>query len=231
MSLIDPGPRSATVKALTPTECLVTTYDEFIARDQSGTLGRVHEDAGPPAAADERADRQDESGNGPPHPAVAEGDPRRSSTSATPCPARTWRRSIASSACCSRATASRSRPPRSRRASRSSHYMLRPRIEDCLNLWFGKSEQTDQEIWNRFGADVALASRRALRSLGARHRPPAPARRAGDHARPVPPQHVPRHAADVCLRPALPRARQARAPRRRERATCARSSGSSSAWR
>jgi alkyl hydroperoxide reductase subunit AhpC/uncharacterized protein (DUF924 family) len=38
-------------------------------------------------------------------------------------------------------------------------YMLRPNIEECMNLWFGKSEQTDQEIWNRFGADVALASR------------------------------------------------------------------------
>jgi alkyl hydroperoxide reductase subunit AhpC/uncharacterized protein (DUF924 family) len=38
-------------------------------------------------------------------------------------------------------------------------YMLRPSIEECLNLWFGKSEQTDQEIWNRFGADVALASK------------------------------------------------------------------------
>ena len=38
-------------------------------------------------------------------------------------------------------------------------YMLRPSIEECLNLWFGKSEQTDQEIWTRFGADVALASR------------------------------------------------------------------------
>jgi alkyl hydroperoxide reductase subunit AhpC/uncharacterized protein (DUF924 family) len=37
-------------------------------------------------------------------------------------------------------------------------YMIRPRIEECLNLWFGKSEQTDQDIWNRFGADVALAS-------------------------------------------------------------------------
>ena len=37
--------------------------------------------------------------------------------------------------------------------------MFRPSIEDCLNLWFGKFEQTDQEIWNRFGADVALASR------------------------------------------------------------------------
>jgi uncharacterized protein (DUF924 family) len=38
-------------------------------------------------------------------------------------------------------------------------YMLRPSIEDCLNLWFGKSAQIDQEIWIRFGADVALASR------------------------------------------------------------------------
>ena len=38
------------------------------------------------------------------------------------------------------------------------HYMLRPSIEDCLDLWFGKSVQTDREIWNRFGADVALAS-------------------------------------------------------------------------
>ena len=38
-------------------------------------------------------------------------------------------------------------------------YMLRPKIEECLSLWFGKSEQTDQEIWNRFGADVALASK------------------------------------------------------------------------
>ena len=37
-------------------------------------------------------------------------------------------------------------------------YMLRPSIEDCLSLWFGKSEQTDSEIWNRFGAEVVLAS-------------------------------------------------------------------------
>ena len=37
-------------------------------------------------------------------------------------------------------------------------YMMRPKIEDCLNLWFGKSERTDQEIWTQFGAEVALAS-------------------------------------------------------------------------
>lgn len=29
MSLIDPGPRSATIKALRDTECVATTYDEF----------------------------------------------------------------------------------------------------------------------------------------------------------------------------------------------------------
>ena len=38
-------------------------------------------------------------------------------------------------------------------------FMLRPSMEECLELWFGKSEQTDQEIWRRFGADVGLASR------------------------------------------------------------------------
>src|SRR4249920_1066150 len=35
MSLIEPGPRSATVKAVTDTECIVTTYDEFIASIQA----------------------------------------------------------------------------------------------------------------------------------------------------------------------------------------------------
>jgi CRP-like cAMP-binding protein len=31
MSLIEPGPRSATVKAVTDTECLETSYEEFVA--------------------------------------------------------------------------------------------------------------------------------------------------------------------------------------------------------
>jgi len=31
MSLIEPGPRSAAVKAVTETECIVTNYEEFIA--------------------------------------------------------------------------------------------------------------------------------------------------------------------------------------------------------
>ena len=34
MSLIEPAPRSATVKAVTDTECVVTSYDEFIGSIQ-----------------------------------------------------------------------------------------------------------------------------------------------------------------------------------------------------
>src|SRR5690242_13565668 len=34
MCLIEPGPRSATVKAVTDTECVVTSYDEFIGSIQ-----------------------------------------------------------------------------------------------------------------------------------------------------------------------------------------------------
>jgi CRP-like cAMP-binding protein len=34
MSLLDPGPRSATVRALGNTECIATSYDEFIASIQ-----------------------------------------------------------------------------------------------------------------------------------------------------------------------------------------------------
>ena len=45
------------------------------------------------------------------------------------------------------------------RSEQVLQYMLRPSMEDCLNLWFGKSEQTDQEIASRFGADVDLASK------------------------------------------------------------------------
>ena len=45
------------------------------------------------------------------------------------------------------------------KAEQILRYMLRSNIEECLKLWFGKSEQTDEEIWNQFGADVALAAR------------------------------------------------------------------------
>jgi uncharacterized protein (DUF924 family) len=44
------------------------------------------------------------------------------------------------------------------KAEQVLQYMLRPGIEDCLDLWFGKSAQTDREIRDRFGVDVSLAS-------------------------------------------------------------------------
>ncbi len=52
MSLIEPGPRSATVKAATNAECVVISYDEFIAIDaeRSATGDRVHEEPRPEAS-------------------------------------------------------------------------------------------------------------------------------------------------------------------------------------
>jgi uncharacterized protein (DUF924 family) len=37
-------------------------------------------------------------------------------------------------------------------------YMFRPTVEECLTLWFGKSTETDVDIWQTFGDDVMLAS-------------------------------------------------------------------------
>ena len=37
-------------------------------------------------------------------------------------------------------------------------FVFRPTVEQCLELWFGKSQKTDQEIWSKFGEDVSLAS-------------------------------------------------------------------------
>ena len=48
------------------------------------------------------------------------------------------------------------------RAEQVLAYMLRPGMEECLTLWFGKSEQTDQEIAARFGPEVVAASRGEL---------------------------------------------------------------------
>jgi len=43
-------------------------------------------------------------------------------------------------------------------AERIIAYMFRPSVEECLKLWFGKSELTDVDIWHRFGDDVQLAT-------------------------------------------------------------------------
>jgi uncharacterized protein (DUF924 family) len=44
------------------------------------------------------------------------------------------------------------------KAEQVLEFMLRRNMGDCLSVWFGKSEQTDQDSWHRFGADVCLAS-------------------------------------------------------------------------
>ena len=61
MSLIDPGPRSATVRAVTDTECIMTNYEEFSDSIQTRPRARraLHEDAGAPPPADEREDGGD----------------------------------------------------------------------------------------------------------------------------------------------------------------------------
>ncbi len=37
-------------------------------------------------------------------------------------------------------------------------FMFRPSVAECLTLWFGKSADTDVDIWKMFGDDVLLAS-------------------------------------------------------------------------
>jgi uncharacterized protein (DUF924 family) len=44
------------------------------------------------------------------------------------------------------------------RSEQVLQYMLRPNVEDCVDLWFGKSAETDREIRHRFGVDVVLAA-------------------------------------------------------------------------
>ena len=48
------------------------------------------------------------------------------------------------------------------KAERIIAFMFRPTVEDCLMLWFGKSQQTDTDIWQMFGDDVHDASKGAF---------------------------------------------------------------------
>jgi len=160
MSLIDPWPRSATVKAVTDTECFVTTYDEFIASTKADSeraaqfmktlVRRLRQ-------MNERVVRMDP---GMGHriqqclQVILAGLDERDAVSGADMEAlqrelrmllRIERLQIATAEV--------------DKAEEVLAYMIRPSIEECLNLWFGKSEQTDLDIWKRFGAEVALASR------------------------------------------------------------------------
>lgn len=160
MSLIDAGPRSATVKAVTDTQCLVTTYNEFIATAQAE-----------PALAFEfmktlvRRLRQMNERMARMTPGTGQQIQRylqviiagldgQDALSGAEMEAlhRELRMLLQNERLQVADT-------ETEKGEQVLGYMLRPGIEECLNLWFGKSQQTDQDIWNRFGADVALALR------------------------------------------------------------------------
>jgi alkyl hydroperoxide reductase subunit AhpC/uncharacterized protein (DUF924 family)/CRP-like cAMP-binding protein len=160
MSLIDPGPRSATIKALTDTECIVTDYDEFIASAEVNPV-RALEFMKPLV----RRLRQMNERMAKMNPGMGQriqqwlnvilaGLDERDGLSGADMEA--LQRELRMLLQIERFQVATAEVDK---AEQVLGYMLRPSIEACLTLWFGKSEETDQDIWNRFGADVALASR------------------------------------------------------------------------
>ena len=160
MSLIDPSPRSATVRALTDVVCEVTSYEEFMS-------GRSM-DSGRPSSLLRTLVRRLRQTN----ERIARIDP------GTGHRIQQWLNVIMAGldehevlSAVEMETLQRElrmllqiehfqiASAEIEKAELVLKYMVRPTIEECLNLWFGKYERTDQEIWNEFGADVALASR------------------------------------------------------------------------
>ena len=161
MCLVEPGPRSATVKSVTNTECVAMSYDEFIPAMQNdqqrasmfmkNLVRRLRETnhvlSVPPAEILGQRIQQSLQ-------VILVGLEERDTLSAAELAGlarelrmllETDRIQIAGAEI--------------DRADEVLEYMLRPNIEECLNLWFGKSEQTDHDILSRFGADVILASK------------------------------------------------------------------------
>ena len=159
MSLIDPGPRSATVKAVTDTECHVTTYEAFVAErgDPDRTLALLRMLVGRLRRTNERLARIDP---GAGHRiqqwlnVILAGLDEHEALSATEM--ETLQRELRMLLQIEHFQIA---PGEVEKAELVLDYMLRPSIEECLTLWFGKVEATDRDIWDRFGADVALASR------------------------------------------------------------------------
>ncbi len=160
MALIEPGPRSATVKAVTDAECVATTYDEFIPLMQNdpqraitfmGSLVRKVREMNhllSIAPAEVLGQRIQQSLQ-----VILAGLEERDTLSGADLDGLgNELRMLLKTDRIQLATAEIDK------AERVLQYMVRPNIEECLNLWFGKSEQTDQDILNRFGTDVALAS-------------------------------------------------------------------------
>jgi len=160
MCLIEPGPRSASVTAITNTECIVTSYDEFLPALQNDperslmfmkSLVRRIRDINnlismAPVEAHGQAIQQSLQVilAGLEGRDIVEGNDLAALSRDLRNLLQIDRVQIATAEI--------------EKADRVLGYMLRPNIEDCLNLWFGKSEQTDQDILSRFGVDVSLAS-------------------------------------------------------------------------
>lgn len=160
MCLIEPGPRSASVKAITDTECVVTSYDEFLPALQNDperalmfmkSLVRRLRDINnlisvAPVELQGQAIQQSVQ-------VILAGIEGRDVVEGKDLTALSRDlRNLLQIDRVQIATAE------IEKADRVLGYMLRPNLEECLNLWFGKSEQTDQDILTRFGVDVSLAS-------------------------------------------------------------------------
>jgi alkyl hydroperoxide reductase subunit AhpC/uncharacterized protein (DUF924 family)/CRP-like cAMP-binding protein len=161
MCLIEPGPRSATVKAVTHTECVATSYDDFIPAMQSDPerasivtktlVRRLREtnnllSIAPGEVLGQRIQQSLQ--------VILAGLEERDTLSGADLEG--LQRELSMLLSIDRVQIASAEIDKSEQVLQ---YMLRPSIGECLNLWFGKSEQTDQDILNRFGADVALASR------------------------------------------------------------------------
>jgi alkyl hydroperoxide reductase subunit AhpC/uncharacterized protein (DUF924 family) len=160
MSLIEPGPRSATVRALTDVECSATGYDDLVApgrADPAGAGQLMRTLVRRLRQANERVARIDP-GTG--HRiqqwlhVILAGLDDQVALSATEM--ETLQRELRMLLQIEHFEIAAGEIDK---AEEVLAYMLRPSMAECLDLWFGKVEATDQDIWDRFGADVALASR------------------------------------------------------------------------
>ena len=161
MCLIEPGPRSTTVRAVTDTECIVTSYDELVPLMRNSPqramafmramVRRMREvnNLLSLASVEVQGQRIQQSVQ-----VILAGLEERDSLDGDDLEA--LGRDLRMLLQIDRIQIAQAELTK---ADQVLQYMLRPNIEECLNLWFGKSEQTDQDILQRFGTDVSLASR------------------------------------------------------------------------
>ena len=160
MALIEPGPRSATIRALSDTVCQVTTYEEFMTSAQTDldsamrlmkTLVRRQRQTSDQVASMNPGIRYRVEQC---LQVILAGLGEREAVGGEEMQA--LQRELGMLLKADRLQVAEAEITK---AEDVLSYMLRPTIEECLDLWFGKAEATDREIWTRFGADVALAAR------------------------------------------------------------------------